>query len=158
MAELIYTTYKYYNIPILSLTLIKLNMISRYRQKSRREGEVLSGSRSLALEGQNSWATPEKRGGRGADGSTSLGLNFLCRPRGSRKDRGKTSWFEPPSYSLVKSARPYNNGHLKLPAGLLSCPRLTHWLQFDHLKYLKCAAIGGLLVKWNKVRTKVVRT
>ena len=53
-AELIYTTYKYYNIPILSLTLIKLNMISRYRQKSRQEGEVLSGSRSLALEGQTS--------------------------------------------------------------------------------------------------------
>ena len=27
-AELIYTTYKYYNIPILSLTLIKLNVTS----------------------------------------------------------------------------------------------------------------------------------
>ena len=77
-AELIYTTYKYYNIPILSLTLIELNVKS-----------TLSESMPSRI------SFPPAKGQAGRRGAEWLkkfgprGPNFLSHPRGSGKEEGQ---------------------------------------------------------------------
>ena len=74
-----------------------------------RGGREVGGTKSLGLQGQSSCATPEgavRERGRWHKKFGPRGANFLCHPRGSRKDRGGYKEFVPTrlAYSKISVA------------------------------------------------------